>query len=161
MNGKRVSDGAVARLGIVLVFLCITSSCAASTKWVTVRHVIDGDTIVLENNQRVRLVGIDAPEIKSSHNPQAEHYGEESKEFLRQLIEGKQIRLEGEASQLEYDQYGRRLAYIFSEDKVFINRELVRLGYVQAVRHFPYKYKEEFLLLENEAKGKFWGMWAR
>lgn len=149
------------KLLFLLFFFWSSLFTVASAEWAKVKYVIDGDTIILENNQRVRLVGIDAPETKSEYNPEAEYYGKEAKQFLRQLIQKKTVWLEGEETQPEYDKYGRRLAYIFSEDKTFINRELVRLGYAETIQYFPYKYKEEFISLEKEAKGKFLGMWRK
>ncbi len=43
----------------------------------TVRRVVDGDTLVLENKERVRLIGVDTPETKHPRKP-VEHYGSEA-----------------------------------------------------------------------------------
>ncbi len=149
------------RLLLLIVFFCLSFSVIVSAEWAKVKYVVDGDTIILESNQRVRLLGVDTPEIKSKYNSKAEYYGQEAKQFMRQLVQGKKVWLEGEKAQAEYDKYGRRLAYIFSEDKTFINRELVRLGYAQAIRYFPYEYKQEFILLEKGARKSILGMWKK
>ena len=54
-----------------------------------VTRVIDGDTVELSNGERVRLIGIDTPEID-------EYYYEEATEELRSLIEGKTVRMESD-----------------------------------------------------------------
>ncbi len=123
-----------------------------------VRRVIDGDTFVLENNQKVRMIGIDAPEISNvKYNKIGEPYGEESKRALKRMILGKNVRLEKDLE--EFDRYGRRLSYVFLEDQTFANKKMIEIGLAETFRKFPFKYKEEFLLIEKEAKAKKIGMW--
>lgn len=128
-------------------------------EWANVRQVIDGDTIILENNQHVRLIGVDTPEIKSEYNPREEYYARQAKRFVTQVIEGRKVFLEGDDAQAPLDKYGRRLAYVYLEDQTLLNRELIRQGYAEAIYFFPYKFKEEFLTLEKQAKKERLGMW--
>ena len=67
-----------------------------------VKRVVDGDTFELKDGEKVRLLGIDAPD-------EHECYFEESKEALRKLIEGKKIELRKDTT--EADDYGRLLRY--------------------------------------------------
>ena len=53
---------------------------------ITVVRVIDGDTFVIEGGERVRMIGINAPELKDI-------YGVESKNHLKTLIESKYVNL--------------------------------------------------------------------
>jgi micrococcal nuclease len=68
---------------------------------VFVKRVIDGDTIVLNNGEKVRYIGIDTPE-------RDEDYYNKAKEFNKKLVEGKTVRLETDVQQR--DRYGRLLA---------------------------------------------------
>lgn len=135
--------------------ILLTSSIASAER---VRYVIDGDTVILDDNQHVRLIGVDTPEIKSERRRRSDYYAEEAKDFTRRMVEGKEVRLEN--GDEEFDKYGRRLAYIYLPDGTFLNREIVRLGYGEAIRYFPYKYKKEFLGLENEARAAKLGVWG-
>jgi micrococcal nuclease len=75
----------------------------------------------------------------------------------REIIEGKTIRLEKDTS--ETDQYNRLLGYIYVDD-TFVNAELVRLGYAQAVSYPPdTKYDNLFKDLETKAKDLNIGLW--
>lgn len=130
-------------------------------EWVKVRHVLDGDTIILENNQHVRLIGVDTPEIKSKYNPRTEYYALQGKRFVEQMVEGRMVFLEADDAQAPFDKYGRRLAYVYLENQTLLNRELIRQGYAEAIRSFPYKYKKEFLALEKAAKDENLGMWRK
>ena len=49
-------------------------------------RVIDGDTFIIEGGERVRMIGIDAPELKDL-------YGVESKNQLKALIQNKHVKL--------------------------------------------------------------------
>lgn len=142
----------------LLIFILLLTAAEHAAFAERVRHVIDGDTIVLESNQRVRLIGIDAPEVSNAkYNHAGEFYGNEARSYLRQRIEGKDVRLEsGDES---FDKYGRRLAYIYLGDD-FINREMVEKGYAEVMRKFPNRYKDEFLRDEEEARAGRIGMWS-
>jgi len=84
----------------------------------TVRRVVDGDTLVLENKERVRLIGVDTPETKHPNKP-VEYYGRESTAFTKKMVQGKRVRLEFDQANAHLghkDRYRRTLAYVFLED---------------------------------------------
>ena len=95
------------------------------TETVVVERVIDGDTIVIENKTSVRLLGINSPEKTGI-------YYEEAKEFLEDLILGKDVRFE--FGKEKYDKYNRVLAYVFVGNKN-VNLELVEKGFANF--YFP------------------------
>lgn len=142
---------------IFIVLLCLVGVSPRGLYAERVRYVIDGDTLVLGNDQRVRLIGIDTPEIENpEYFHQGEFYGVEAKNYLKTLIEGKEVRLESGSE--PFDDYGRRLAYVYLGD-LFVNRELVRLGYAEVFRKFGFRYKSEFLELEASARAQKMGIW--
>jgi micrococcal nuclease len=123
-----------------------------------VRYVIDGDTVVLEDNERVRLIGINAPEVDHrKYGKTGQKFGNASKAYLEKLIGGKDVSLESGTE--AYDRFGRRLAYLYLHDGTFVNREMVRLGYAETFRKFPFEFREEFFALEAEARNNRLGMW--
>jgi micrococcal nuclease len=77
----------------------------------TVTRVIDGDTLVLDGGERVRLIGVDTPETVHPNKP-VERFGKEASGFTRKMAEGKQVRLEYDAETAGHDRYGRTLAYV-------------------------------------------------
>src|SRR3972149_5750746 len=119
-------------------------------------RVLDGDTIVLDNGETVRLIGVDAPE---THHPEipVQRFGEEATEFLRRLAEGFECTLEYEPSNIR-DQYGRLLAYVFVGDRL-ANAEIIRRGYAYAYTRFPFRRQSEFIALEREARERQYGLW--
>ncbi len=123
-------------------------------------YVIDGDTVVLANahEEHVRLIGIDAPEIDHpDYGRKGEPYGTESADYLRSLVGGKTVRLEGGSE--SKDKYGRTLAYLYLPDGLFVNRQMVESGYAETFRRFDFTYKQEFLDLEKKARAEKRGMW--
>ena len=124
-----------------------------------VRYVIDGDTFILQNNQRVRMIGINAPETSHHrYGKKGQPFGNQARERLRKFIEGKDVTLK-DGREL-FDRYGRRLAYVYLPDGTFVNREMVREGYAETYRKFPFEYKNEFLEFEQAAKQEKSGMWS-
>jgi len=116
----------------------------------TVSRVIDGDTFVLDSEEKVRLIGIDTPETY-------ENYYTEAKERLEELVLNKEVSLEKDTS--ETDKYGRLLRYVYVGD-TFINELLVEEGWAQAYPYKPdTKYKETFELAETNAKLSNLGIW--
>jgi endonuclease YncB( thermonuclease family) len=89
----------------------------------TVERVADGDTIVLDGGERVRLAQIDAPELG-----QGECYSRKATAALRRLLPaGTKVRIETDPKLDEVDEYGRRLAYVF-KGNLNVNIELVSRG---------------------------------
>ena len=124
-----------------------------------VRYVIDGDTVIMENDVHVRLLGINAPEIDHpKYGRIGEPFGKESADYLRSLLEGHEVRLENGAE--PKDRFGRTLAYLYRDDGLFINRDLVEKGYAETFRKFDFRFKAEFLELEKKARQAKIGMWA-
>ena len=147
------------KVWILYFFILLTTICQA--EWAYVEYVIDGDTIILDTQQRVRLIGVDTPEINWKNKKKSEVYAIKAKLYLEKLILKKKIRLEKELLQKEFDRYGRRLAYIYLENGLFINEELIRLGYGESIKMFPYKYKKRFKKIEIQAKKKKKGIWKK
>lgn len=142
-------------IGILCVLL--TLSLAAQQTWRTCIRVIDGDTIVLDGNETLRLIGVDTPETKDARKP-VQYFGQEASEFTRNLVEGKRVRLEFDQDRV--DKYGRTLAYVYLEDGTLLNAEIIKQGYGFAYTIFPFKYLEEFRQYEKEARENERGLWA-
>ncbi len=135
-----------------------TAQTVAQSKAYLCERVVDGDTIIIENNERVRLIGVDTPETVHPNKP-VEYFGKEASAFTKRMVEGKKVRLEYD---LEVkDKYGRTLAYVFLEDGTFLNAEIIKQGYGFAYTKFPFKYLEEFRQYEREAREEKKGLWGQ
>lgn len=124
---------------------------------VLVRSVIDGDTIDVSTVGRVRLLGIDAPELGRGYDTAAP-FGRESKERLTQLVLHRWVRLEQEGPAL--DVYNRHLAYVMTEDGQFVNAVLVREGLARVTARQPLTRLQELQRAEAEAQAFRRGMWG-
>jgi len=121
-----------------------------------VKRVIDGDTIELDNGQKVRYIGIDTPETVHPSIP-VQCFGQEASNKNKELVEGKMIRMEKDVS--ETDRYGRLLRYIYV-DNLFVNDYLVRNGYAYADTVPPdVKYSDQFVKAQQEARENNRGLW--
>ena len=119
-------------------------------------RVIDGDTIILDDNERVRLIGVDTPETVHPQKP-VEYFGKEASAFTKSMVERKNVRLEYDWERK--DKYGRTLAYVYLEDGTFLNAEIVKQGYGHAYTRFPFKYLERFREYEQDAQEHQIGLW--
>jgi endonuclease YncB( thermonuclease family) len=118
-----------------------------------VRRVIDGDTLVCEPGERIRLLLIDAPEM--GQGP----FGLRARLALEELAPvGATLRLELDAQ--ERDRYGRILAYLHGADGTFINRELVRRGYAVVAVYPPnVRHVELLRAAADSARAERRGLW--
>lgn len=95
-------------VGAFLFLLCLTAS-AGTVEQATVRYVVDGDTVILQDGRSVRLVGINSPEIGhdgAADEPQARA----ARDTLRRAVEGRTITLvPGEQGRDHYDRLLARL----------------------------------------------------
>jgi micrococcal nuclease len=143
-------------LALLLIVAISLLSCVpvATESQVKVVRVIDGDTIEIAGGAHVRYIGMDTPETY----PKVEFYGPEAKAKNIELVEGKLVTLEKDVS--ETDKYGRLLRYVYV-DGIFVNGELVRLGYAEAVSYPPdTRYQWQLEQLEKEAKAAKLGIWG-
>jgi micrococcal nuclease len=116
-----------------------------------VRSIKDGDTIILENGEEVRYIGIDSPE-------ESQPYFEEAKEFNRKMVEGKRVFLEYDKE--TKDKYSRTLAYIWV-DSLLVNAELVKNGLASVYTHPPnLKHRDCLCSLQTEARRAKIGIWS-
>src|SRR5687768_13409418 len=80
-----------------------------------VERVVDGDTLLLANRARVRMIGVDAPEMVRDDQPQ-EAWAAEAAAFTEEFLAGGEARLQLDRERL--DQYGRFLAYVWVDDRL-------------------------------------------
>jgi len=120
-------------------------------------HVVDGDTIDVDINgtiQRVRLIGIDTPEIHGD----VQCFGPEAAAYTTARLLGQTVGLEKDVS--ETDKYGRLLRYVWLGDEL-LNETLVREGYASVSTYPPdVKYAERFLAAQQEAQSAGRGLWG-
>jgi micrococcal nuclease len=152
MHPKKLLALVFAMSFLVLIFYFAPNLLKPKSSSVaTAFKVIDGDTIELTNGQKVRLLGIDAPE-------KGQYYYEEAGSRLEQLVRGKEVFLEKDVS--NRDNYGRLLRYVYV-GSLFVNLEMVREGYAQAFVVAPnLKYSHIFFKTENETSAKGIGIWS-
>lgn len=122
-----------------------------------VKKVYDGDTILLTNGTKVRLLGINTPEVET-RNKSAQPLGEEAKQWLEKALLGKKVFLIKDSE--KKDKYGRTLAYVFNEERRHINLELVEIGLATVNIHPPgLKYVDELLVAQDKAEAEKIGLW--
>lgn len=138
-------------------FLLSLSIPSANSQTLKCTRVVDGNTIVLSNGEKVRLIGVDTPVTKHSKRP-VEYYGKEARAFTRRMVEGKTVRLEYD--QQHRDKYGDLLAYVYLTEGTFLNAEIIKQGYGHADTSIPCKYMKEFSKYEKEAQKTGRGLWV-
>lgn len=149
-----------ARRTLVSLILAAVTTTAAEPDSITVARVIDGDTFVTSDSERVRLIGIDTPELHHPAKP-VEWYAVEAADYLDSLTAGKVLRLEYEGK--KRDRWGRLLAYVWTtgeDDSTLVNFRMVADGYAMAFLAYSHPREEEFLAAEIKARKQRLGMWG-
>lgn len=141
----------------LLSALLVLIIALSATAWaLQVSEVIDGDTIRLDNGQKVRYIGVNTPETHRTDKI-TRAMGERARAYNESLVLGKTVRLEFDVQ--EKDRFGRTLAYVYI-DGLFVNAELVSSGYASASPFKPNtKYASLFKKLEQEARYNKKGLW--
>lgn len=115
-----------------------------------VRFVIDGDTFILSDGRKVRLIGIDTPE-------RWQPYYSEAKRRMMELVFGKEVELVRDVR--DVDKYGRLLRYVYVGDE-FVNLKMMEEGYARVLTIPPdVKYSELFVDAERGAQKEKLGLW--
>ena len=148
----------------ILIFFILSNIAYSEVKFIqsAVEEVVvtDGDTIKI-GKEKIRLFGIDAPEMKQICNDENNNpytCGHVSKKFLSDLL---YIEHSGEQVYCYYsenDKYKRIIGdcYIGADNKIGINYHMVFYG--QAVAYT--RYSEKYLGAQDSAKGYKFGLWA-
>jgi len=133
----------------------------------TITYAADGDTLDVDIPEagrpvtRIRLWGVDCPEIAHQAGEKDAYWGREATDFVRQTCVGQRVRLELDPSQVPRDRFGRLLAYVHLVDSgEMLNEVLVQRGFAYADRRFRHVYKDRFIRLEKEAVHRKAGLWA-
>ena len=138
----------------------------------TVSKVIDGDTFMLADGTKVRLIGVDTPETVDPRKD-VHWYGREASKKLKEWVEGKAVCLKQDQDKTQnLDKYGRLLRYAwkYTSEKdaendskglngFFVNAELIRQGYGFAYTKYPFQYMDDFRKYERTAKENNRGLW--
>ena len=159
------SSGYVA--GIVVTLLIVwrvatarsTVSLPPTGVPIRVVRAIDGDTLLLEGNFRIRLLGVNTPETKHPDHP-PEPFGEEAYQFTRSLVDQQLVTLEFDRERL--DTYRRVLAYVYLADGSLLNEQLIQKGMSPAIVSFPIRSDRKRLFEEAErtAQRNRAGIWT-
>jgi micrococcal nuclease len=130
----------------------------------TIESVTDGDTVRARLDggavERIRLTGIDTPELHDPRTVVECFAAEASAETQRLLPAGTAVRLETDVE--ARDRYGRLLAYVWRvDDRFFVNESLVAGGWAVPYRYPPnVRYAERFSRLGREARQAGRGLWG-
>ncbi len=139
----------IASLGLILLALSPVPG-AGEERYARIRHVIDGDTVVLEDGRRVRYIGINTPE-------RGQPYFAEATAYNRRLTEGRRVKLEED--DVREDGYKRLLAYVYV-DGGMVNAQLIEAGLAHLLVIPPnLKHYDRLLELERRARAAQRGIW--
>ena len=146
------------RPGADRVMVKTTPPASGAATTVQVAKVYDGDTITLEDGEKVRLLGINTPEIQGRHKT-GEAGGEQARAWLKRTIAGRRVRIEQDV--VTRDRYQRLLAHLFAEEGIHINLALVEAGLATTDIHPPnVKYVDTLVAAERRAEQENRGLWA-
>lgn len=136
---------------LVLFFVWEVTANATAVQEVLVTKIIDGDTLVVEGGEHVRLLGIDTDEDGYPCYDAA-------KAALEKAVLNRWVLLESDVE--DRDQYGRLLRWVWLNDTL-VNFEQVRDGLAVARFYGDLKYQEEIKAAEHEAiEGRIGCKWA-
>ena len=113
-----------------------TESSGQREEYFTVKEIISPELIKLSNDLVIRLIGI-------KQNPAING---QATEFLREKLKGKRVFLRHD--EVKYDSENRLMAYLYLENKTFVNAHLLKAGLVEMDESVEFRYKEKFLTLQ-------------
>lgn len=133
-------------------------SVKTNAAYYQIKKIYDGDTILLDNGSKVRLLGINTPEI-AKRDKAAQAGGEEAKQWLTQKLAGTKVKLVYDVER--EDKYKRTLAHLFTQNNEHINLQLVRNGLATVAIHPPnLKYEKALIAAEKNAESQKLGIWG-
>ena len=147
-NGKTTKE--TLRQIFTYILLFVTFTCLATQTKVT--RVIDGDTFETESGEKVRLIGINAPEI-------SDFYGLEAKRYLKSLVENKVVDLQTDNISNDKDRYQRLLRYVII-DGIDVNKKMVSDGFAFAYLKYKFSKSDLYENAQIQAREMNLGIWG-
>lgn len=124
---------------------------------VKVRKVIDGDTLLLQDGEKVRLIGINTPEVQSRYS-QSQPGGEAARDWLQRTLRNPTVWLQYDEQQ--FDKYDRRLAHVFLESGQYLNGLLLEQGLAMLTLIPPnLQYADVLIQAQQAAEQNKRGIW--
>jgi micrococcal nuclease len=125
----------------------------------TIQRVVDGDTLLMANGIRLRLIGVNCPESVKPDWP-VEPFGPEASAFTNEFVGQQQVKLQFDRER--EDRFGRMLAYVYVGDKL-LNEELLRAGLARYESHFHYSesMKRRVRKAQDAARDARRGIWSK
>jgi micrococcal nuclease len=152
----RLRIGSITLVAAFVVCGCNSGAERCGPSRAKVTRVVDGDTVELEDGEKVRYLMIDTPESTGGKN---DCYGTEATEYNAALVLDRTVELSYDVEC--QDHYGRLLAYV-KVDGQEVNSRLVEYGYA-CVLYIPPNGEDrhvEFQTIEAQAKAAERGMWG-
>ncbi len=141
---------------ILLAVTLLFSTITAYARETVVRKVISGDLVQLETGEMVKYIGVDTPELNLKEGG-SEFFARQAARYNQKLVQLKKVRLEFDRE--KKDSKGNLLAYVYVKN-VFVNAELIRLGYAKARVTSPNdRYKSLLTDAERQARQNERGLW--
>jgi len=134
-------------------------------------RVVDGDTLIIgdstdrEQQHRVRLIGMDTPELARGSTP-AEPFANEATDFVKDMIAkgGNRVRIAFDGEQLDQYRRTRAMVYLTMPDgqEIWLNELLIREGLAHARLDFRYSHEAKllFAIAEVEARQDKRNLWS-
>jgi len=155
---------------LLLALVLVLVPAALRAQHCRVERIIDGDTFVC-SGERVRLIGIDAPESRPNARLERQRalgdtqvvlaLGRRAKKFFSELLPpGTVVRLELDVQ--ERDRYGRLLAYVWLPDGRMANEVMLEEGYAMLLTippnvRYAERLRRAWRLAIEEQRG-LWGL---
>jgi micrococcal nuclease len=136
--------------------MAVKQGLPAGASEAVIEYVHDGDTLFLRDGRKVRLLGIDTPEIGKN----LACYGTEATQLLRELLpEGSRIWVLSDVEPT--DRYGRSLLFVYSEDGTNVNMKMLERGAARVEMYSPnLLFQTEIEAVERGARDAGVGLWG-
>ena len=130
-----------------------------ATHLIHIKKIIDGDTLILDDGARIRLIGINAPEIKNKkYHRKAEPFADQAKRTLTQLLQHRPIKATYDTERK--DKYQRHLLHLYNAKQQNINALMLEKGMAFLASTPPnVALVECYQLAQRNAQKKKNGLW--
>lgn len=159
--------GAYRRLFLLLSGLLYSAAVAGADcptdhidEFARVKYVHDGDTVHLDDGRKLRLLGINTPELARDNRPE-QAYAQQARAYLVGVLSSHENRIALVYGKERHDRHQRTLAHLFSPDGENIQALLLQQGLAAAITHPPsVRYAQCYARQEKIARCAGSGIWS-